>query len=98
MVRRSKVLGFLGLGKEWDPSLAFVLGGACLPNFFTFNYMIKKKKKPVFNSKLEVPTNKVIDWKLIVGASIFGIGWGLGGLCNFFFYFEFIKIYIYFFF
>lgn len=83
MARRSKVIGFLSLGKDWDPSLAFVLGGACLPNFFTFNYMILKKKKPLYNSKLEVPTNKVIDWKLIVGASIFGFGWGFGGLCNF---------------
>lgn len=82
MARRSKVNGFLTLNKNWDPSLAFVLGGACLPNFFTFNYIIKKKKTPVFNNKLEVPVNKVIDWKLIVGSSIFGIGWGIGGLCN----------------
>lgn len=46
-------------------------------NFITF----RLKDQPYFNTKFEVPTNKVIDWKLVLGACIFGVGWGVGGLC-----------------
>lgn len=46
-------------------------------NFVTF----RLKEKPFFNTKYEVPTNKNIDWKLVVGASLFGFGWGIGGFC-----------------
>lgn len=47
----------------------------------TFHYIINIKKTPVLAEKLDIPTNKVIDFKLVFGALIFGIGWGLGGIC-----------------
>lgn len=65
----------------WDPSLMLVMVGGLLVTFITFPLIIKKKKKPVFCEKLALPTSKVIDAKLILGASMFGIGWGLAGLC-----------------
>lgn len=55
--------------------------GAVGLNIFTFNFITYKLKKPLLGTKLEIPTNKTIDIKLIAGASTFGIGWGIGGLC-----------------
>lgn len=66
---------------EWDPTLMFVLGGAVGLNLLTFYYIMNKAKKPLLGEKLEIPTNKVIDRRLIIGSSVFGLGWGLGGLC-----------------
>lgn len=57
------------------------MAGAVGLNVVTFNLIIYKLKKPFLGAKLEIPTNKVIDFKLVLGASIFGIGWGVGGLC-----------------
>ena len=54
-----------------------------LGNFITFYYIIKIRKTPVMAEKLELATNKVIDWKLIVGECIFGFGWGMGGLVKY---------------
>jgi hypothetical protein len=62
-------------------SLAFVMVGAVTLNVMTFNFIIFKMKQPLLGAKLEIPTSKVIDLKLVLGASIFGIGWGVGGLC-----------------
>lgn len=69
------------MGKEWNPSLLFVLGCGVFVNLITFNYMIRVKKEPVFGTKLFNPANKVIDWQLIFGAFSFGLGWGIGGVC-----------------
>lgn len=55
----------------------FVMIGAVGLNLLTFNLF----RKPFLSEKYEIPTNKKIDMKLILGASIFGIGWGIGGLC-----------------
>ncbi|CAD8068430.1 unnamed protein product [Paramecium sonneborni] len=77
MAKRSKILGFLTFNQNWDPSLMFVMIGAVSLNLITFNLL----KKPILSDKYELPTNKKIDFKLILGASIFGIGWGIGGLC-----------------
>ena len=59
----------------------FVMVGGLLVNFVTFPIIIKKKKKPIFTEKLALPTSKIIDAKLILGASVFGLGWGISGLC-----------------
>lgn len=80
MLRRSKILGFLTLNKHWDPALMFVLGGAVCTNLITF-YFILKGQKPVYGEKFNVPTNSNIDSNLIIGSTVFGIGWGLSGLC-----------------
>lgn len=81
MTRRTKVLGFLTLNKDWDPSLMFVMGGAVLGNLITFSYTLKVKGKPILAEKFEISKNTSIDTKLVLGAFLFGCGWGLGGVC-----------------
>ena len=81
MCRRSKILGFLTLDSNWDPSLMFVMVGAIGVNIFTFQYIINSVKQPYFAPKLAIPANSIIDGKLIGGAALFGCGWGLSGLC-----------------
>ena len=80
MTKRSKVLDFLSIKEEWDPSLLIVLVTAVAFNLVPF-YLIKKKKYSFFGDNLDLPENSKIDWKLIVGSLFFGIGWGLGGVC-----------------
>jgi uncharacterized membrane protein YedE/YeeE len=81
MVRRSNIIMFLALGKDWNPSLMFVLGCGLFVNLAVFSYIIHVKKVPFFSEKLFNPNNSVIDWKLVLGAVCFGLGWGIGGLC-----------------
>jgi len=81
MAKKSKVSGFLTFNSNWDPSLMFVMGGAVLFNLISFNYMMRKMPKPVFAEKWNLPKNNKIDLKLIVGAILFGVGWGIGGIC-----------------
>ena len=80
MTNPAKVLGFLDLFGQWDPSLIFVMLGAIIvssPFFFLF----KSKTKPLFAQTFSIPEIKRIDAKLIIGSSLFGIGWGAVGLC-----------------
>jgi len=80
MINPARVLNFLDWGQRWDPTLALVLGGAivvALPGF----YWVRKRQKPLFSDEFEIPQNRKIDRKLIVGASLFGVGWGIGGFC-----------------
>ena len=76
MTNPSKVLSFLNITKNWDPSLIFVMGGAIFLTAPIF-YFSRNKQKPSF----KVPMKKYIDRNLLIGASIFGIGWGMVGLC-----------------
>ena len=80
MTNPDKVLGFLDLFNNWDPSLAFVMGGAIIitaPMLF----VLTKNKNLILSKEIHLPTNKDIDKKLIIGSLIFGAGWGLVGLC-----------------
>ena len=80
MVNPQKVLGFLNIFNAWDPSLILVMLGAILifsPLYFTF----KRKSRPIFAKSFNLSSKKNIDKNLIIGASLFGIGWGLVGLC-----------------
>ena len=80
MINPAKVLGFLNLFGDWDPSLAFVMIGALVvstPLFHLFN----NKEKPIFSSSFSISNKKEIDKKLIIGSIFFGAGWGLVGLC-----------------
>lgn len=80
MIDPNKVLGFLHLSAQWDPSLAFVMGGALavfLPGF----WLIKKRQAPVCDSNFHVPAKRSVDKKLVIGAIVFGLGWGLVGYC-----------------
>lgn len=80
MTQPAKVVGFLDVFGSWDPSLMFVMVGAIAVHFLTYK-LIRKRTKPVFDIKWHVPTSQEITPALMVGAFLFGIGWGLGGLC-----------------
>ena len=80
MINPEKVLGFLDLFGNWDPSLAFVMIGALIVSSPLF-HIIKNKEKPLFAEKFNYSNNKVVNNRLIVGSALFGAGWGLGGLC-----------------
>ena len=80
MINPAKVLGFLNLFGEWDPSLAFVMIGALII-FSPLFHLFKNKEKPIFSSSFSISNKKEIDKKLIFGSILFGAGWGLVGLC-----------------
>ncbi|MCU4441666.1 DUF6691 family protein [Acinetobacter pittii] len=80
MSNPEKVLGFLDIFGQWDISLMFVMLGAIAVAFIPFQKAIKSPKT-LFNEQIQLPTNTQIDQRLIVGASIFGIGWGIAGIC-----------------
>ena len=80
MINPAKVLGFLNLFGEWDPSLAFVMVGALVVATPLF-HLFKNKEKPIFSSSFSISNKKEIDKKLIIGSILFGAGWGLVGLC-----------------
>lgn len=80
MTDRNKVLNFLDLFGTWDPALMFVMGGALLvsvPGYF----FVRKLQRPILSKQFFMPTNAQIDLRLIVGAALFGVGWGLYGYC-----------------
>ena len=80
MINPAKVIGFLDVTGNWDPSLAMVMAGGLAVTFVSFAWQ-KKFKKPVCCDVFVLPTATQIDPKLIAGSAIFGIGWGLGGIC-----------------
>ncbi len=80
MANPGKVIGFLDLFGNWDPSLAFVMMGAIAVAFIPFQIAIRKPVT-VFNEPIELPKNNQLDQKLLTGAFIFGIGWGIAGIC-----------------
>ena len=80
MASPEKVLGFLDLAGPWDPSLALVMGGAIAVGLLGFA-LVRKRSTSVLGEPMQMPTRKDIDAPLVVGASLFGIGWGLAGYC-----------------
>ena len=80
MVSPAKVLGFLDLFGRWDPSLAFVMAGALAVAMVGFR-LTEARTAPVFAERFEIPTRRDLDARLIGGAAIFGVGWGLTGYC-----------------
>lgn len=80
MIDRDRVLGFLDVKGDWDPTLLFVLGGAVGVTIIAFRFVLRLPQ-PIFGSKFYLPTKKDIDRPLIIGAAIFGIGWGIAGYC-----------------
>jgi len=80
MIDPLRVRGFLDLFGAWDPTLAFVMGGAIVPMAIAWQVQ-KRMKRPVFSADFALPTRRDFDWKLLTGAVLFGIGWGITGLC-----------------
>jgi uncharacterized membrane protein YedE/YeeE len=80
MANPAKVLAFLDLAGPWDPSLAFVMGGAILVGLITFT-IAKKRTLTLLGLQMHLPTSKIIDKRLVLGSLIFGIGWGIAGIC-----------------
>jgi uncharacterized membrane protein YedE/YeeE len=76
----AKVLNFLDLFGTWDPSLAFVMGGAVLVTFVGYR-LVLARRAPLLGGRFELPTRKDVDPRLVAGAALFGLGWGLGGYC-----------------
>ena len=79
MTNPQKVKAFLDVFGQWDPSLAFVMGGAVGLNLLLFDFI--KRRRPLLASDHLLPSKKDIDGRLVVGSAIFGIGWGLNGIC-----------------
>lgn len=80
MTRPDVVIGFLDILGEWNPSLLFVMGGAVLFNLVAFR-LILKRRNPLLRPNFQLSANKNIDKPLVLGAALFGLGWGLSGIC-----------------
>ena len=80
MANPAKVLGFLDLAGRWDPSLAFVMGGAVAVGFVAFLFA-SKRTVSLLGLEMKLPAARHVDRRLIVGSTIFGIGWGIAGFC-----------------
>ena len=80
MTNPEKVLGFLSITHNWDASLIFVMGGAILV-FAPFFFLLKNKEVSALGTKIELPKKQDLDKKLVIGSALFGVGWGLVGLC-----------------
>jgi uncharacterized membrane protein YedE/YeeE len=76
----AKVLNFLDPAGTWDPSLAFVMGGAVVTAFVGYR-IVFKGQKPLAADAFQLPAKKQIDRPLLLGSAIFGVGWGLSGFC-----------------
>lgn len=80
MTDPGKVISFLDVAGAWDPSLGFVMGSALLITFPVFAW-VRRAGKPLLAERFQLPTKKDLDPQLLAGAALFGIGWGIAGLC-----------------
>lgn len=80
MTNPDKVINFLDIFGHWDPSLAFVMVGALLVTFVSFKFVLKKAS-PILEEGFHLSKRTALDKALLIGAAIFGIGWGMSGYC-----------------
>jgi uncharacterized membrane protein YedE/YeeE len=80
MADAAKVLGFLDVTGDWDPALALVMVGAVTTYAIAFQ-LLRRRRRPLWAQSFDVPANRAIDRRLLAGAALFGIGWGMSGLC-----------------
>lgn len=81
MTNPNKVINFLDITGNWDPSLAFVMGGAFGVFLLGYKFLVPRFRKPLASAEFQIPKNTDIDKSLIIGSAIFGIGWALSGYC-----------------
>ncbi len=80
MTNPARVLGFLDVAGHWDPTLAFVLAAALVPSTLAY-LVVRRMKRPVMAEEFCIPQNRTVEVRLLAGGTLFGIGWGLVGLC-----------------
>jgi uncharacterized membrane protein YedE/YeeE len=80
MANPAKVINFFDVFGTWDPSLMFVMGGAVVTTFIGYR-LVLARKEPLFEARFKLPTSTNIDLRLVGGAAVFGIGWGIAGFC-----------------
>lgn len=80
MANPAKVTGFLDLAGSWDPSLACVMAGAIAVGVAGYRF-VRRRERSLLGAPLQIPTSRRIDRRLVVGSALFGIGWGLAGIC-----------------
>lgn len=80
MANPAKVINFFDIAGTWDPSLAFVMGGAVIVAFIGYR-IILRRESPVYEPTFDIPTKRSLDARLIIGSGLFGVGWGIAGFC-----------------
>jgi uncharacterized membrane protein YedE/YeeE len=80
MSNPAKVINFFDVAGTWDPSLAFVMGGAVFVAFLGYRFVLRRDR-PVYEPAFDIPTRRDLDARLIGGSAVFGIGWGIAGFC-----------------
>lgn len=80
MMDPAKVLNFFDIAGSWDPSLIFVMGGALIVTVVGYR-LVWRRARPLFEQSFQLPTSTLLDTRLIGGAALFGIGWGIAGFC-----------------
>lgn len=80
MMNPAKVIGFLDFAGEWDATLAFVMAGALLVSIPAFRFVLSRPR-PVLETSFDLPKKTTLDGKLLGGAALFGVGWGISGFC-----------------
>jgi uncharacterized membrane protein YedE/YeeE len=80
MANPAKVLNFFDIAGPWDPSLAFVMGGALVTTYLGYR-LIFRRPAPVLDTSFHLPAARAVDASLIGGSAVFGIGWGISGFC-----------------
>ena len=80
MANPAKVLNFFDIAGAWDPSLAFVMGGALIVTFIGYRVVLKRPA-PMMSQSFQLPTRRDLDLPLLGGSALFGVGWGIAGFC-----------------